>query len=62
MYIWEVFTFSYTRVYLFLIFYKERMSQKTTSLDIQKGEGSIIDIAQIFPMTAPRTLDMVRWI
>jgi hypothetical protein len=43
-----------------LIFYKERMSQKTTSLDIQKGEGSILDIAQVFPMTATRTLDLAR--
>ena len=36
------------------------MSQKTTSLDIQKGKGSILDIAQVFPMTKPRTLDLAR--
>ena len=36
------------------------MSQKTTSLDIQKGKGSILDIAQVFPMTEPRTLDLAR--
>jgi hypothetical protein len=36
------------------------MSQKTTSLDIQKGEGSVIDIAQVFPMTMTRTLDLAR--
>ena len=36
------------------------MSQKTTSLDIQKGKGSILDIAQVFPMTEPRTLDFAR--
>ncbi len=36
------------------------MSQKTTSLDIQKGEGSVLDIAQVFPMTATRTLDLAR--
>jgi hypothetical protein len=52
--------FDYTRVYLFLIFYKERMSQKTTSLDITTGEGSVLDIARIFPMTEPRTLDLAR--
>ncbi len=36
------------------------MSQKTTSLDIQSGKGSILDIAQVFPMTEPRTLDLAR--
>ena len=36
------------------------MSQKTTSLDIQKGKGTILDIAQVFPMTEPRTLDLAR--
>ncbi len=43
-----------------MIFYKERMSQKTTSLDIQKGKGSVLDIAQVFPMTETRTLDLAR--
>ncbi len=36
------------------------MRQKTTSLDIQSGKGSILDIAQIFPMTSTRTLDLAR--
>ncbi len=36
------------------------MSQKTTSLDIQKGKGSTLDIARIFPMTEPRILDLAR--
>ena len=36
------------------------MSPKTTSLDIQSGKGSILDIAQVFPMTEPRTLDLAR--
>jgi hypothetical protein len=36
------------------------MRDTTTSLDIQKGKGSLLDIAQVFPMTEPRTLDLAR--
>jgi hypothetical protein len=36
------------------------MRDTTTSLDIQKGKGSLIDIAQVFPMTEPRILDLAR--
>jgi hypothetical protein len=43
-----------------LIFYKERMSQKTTSLDIQKGRGSTLDVARDFVMATPHTIDTAR--
>ncbi len=36
------------------------MSQKTTSLDIQKGKGSRVDISTVFPMVLTRTLDLAR--
>ncbi|NRH21457.1 hypothetical protein HOO68_05460, partial [Candidatus Gracilibacteria bacterium] len=36
------------------------MSEKTTSLDIQSGKGSILDIAKAFPMTRAQTLDLAR--
>lgn len=36
------------------------MSDTTTSLDIQKGEGTVLDIARVFPMTVPRALDLAR--
>lgn len=36
------------------------MSDTTTSLDIQKGKGSVLDIAKVFPMTDARTLDLAR--
>lgn len=32
----------------------------TTSLDIQHGKGSVIDIAQMFPISSARTLDLSR--
>lgn len=44
----------------FSFFTRSEMRQKTTSLDIQSGKGSILDIAQIFPMTSTRTLDLAR--
>lgn len=36
------------------------MSSKTTSLDIQKGKGSMLDITHIFPTTVARPLDLAR--
>ena len=36
------------------------MSDKTTSLDIQKGKWSMIDITSVFPITNARTLDLAR--
>ncbi len=39
---------------------RRSMSDTTTSLDIQKGKGTVLDIARVFPMTSPRTLDLAR--
>ena len=36
------------------------MSDKTTSLDLQKGEWSILNIVPIFPITETRTLNLAR--
>ena len=36
------------------------MSEKIIALDIQKGEGTVLDIARVFPMTTPRALDLAR--
>ena len=37
-----------------------KMSEKIIALDIQKGEGTVLDIARVFPMTTPRALDLAR--
>ncbi len=36
------------------------MRDRTTSLDIQKGKGSILDMTRVFPLTVPRALDLAR--
>ena len=52
--------FLYTHFQLIPIITSRSMSEKTTSLDIQSGKGSILDIAKAFPMTRAQTLDLAR--